>query len=50
MRGFKLGKRSLQELEGVHTDLVVVIKRAIEISVQDFSVHDCIRTLAEQKN
>lgn len=46
---FKLGKRSLQELEGVHSDLVAVVKRAIEITPQDFSVHDGIRTLDEQK-
>ena len=46
---FKLGKRSLKELEGVHTDLVAVVKRAIEVTPQDFSVHDGIRTLEEQK-
>ena len=46
---FKLGKSSLKELEGVHTDLVAVVKRTIELTVQDFSVHDGIRTLEEQK-
>jgi len=46
---FRLGKRSLQELEGVHSDLVAVVKRAIKITPQDFSVHDGIRTLDEQK-
>lgn len=46
---FKLGKGSLKELEGVHNDLVMVVKRAIETTVQDFSVHDGIRTLAEQQ-
>ncbi|UCE90331.1 MAG: M15 family metallopeptidase [Pseudomonadota bacterium] len=46
---FKLGKRSLKELEGVHADLVAVVNRAIEITPQDFSVHDGIRTLEEQK-
>jgi peptidoglycan L-alanyl-D-glutamate endopeptidase CwlK len=49
MSGFKLGNRSLKELEGVHADLVAVVKRAIEITVQDFSVHDGIRTLEDQR-
>jgi len=46
---FKLGTKSLNELVGVHPDLVVVVKRAIELTVQDFAVHDGIRTLEEQK-
>jgi len=50
MSTFKLGENSLKELQGVHQDLVAVVKRAIEITVQDFAVHDGIRTLDEQKN
>lgn len=46
---FNLGEKSLKELNGVHEDLVAVVKRAIELTVQDFSVHDGIRTLEEQK-
>jgi peptidoglycan L-alanyl-D-glutamate endopeptidase CwlK len=49
MSKFVLGKKSLEELEGVHSDLVVVVHRAIELTVQDFSVHDGIRTFEEQK-
>ncbi len=49
MGNFNLSTKSLQELEGVHTDLVAVVKRAIELSVQDFSVHDGNRSLEEQK-
>ncbi|WP_293373740.1 M15 family metallopeptidase [Nevskia sp.] len=49
MATYKLGKRSLSELEGVHPDLVKVVLRAIELTTQDFAVHDGIRTLAEQK-
>ncbi len=45
----KLGKHSLAELNGVHPDLVKVVKKAIEITAQDFTVHDGIRTLAEQR-
>lgn len=46
---YRLGEKSLSELKGVHPDLVSVVKRAIELTVQDFSVHDGIRTLDEQK-
>lgn len=46
---FKLGTRSQNELKGVHGDLVAVVKRALELTVQDFAVHDGTRTLAEQK-
>ena len=49
MPKFILGKKSLSELEGVHPALVAVVKRAIELTVQDFGVHDGIRTLEEQK-
>jgi peptidoglycan L-alanyl-D-glutamate endopeptidase CwlK len=49
MEQFTLGKSSLKELQGVHSDLVKVVKRAIDLTVQDFSVHDGIRTLDEQK-
>lgn len=46
---YQLGAKSLAELEGVHPSLVRVVKRAIEITDQDFSVHDGLRTLAEQR-
>jgi peptidoglycan L-alanyl-D-glutamate endopeptidase CwlK len=49
MSQFELGTQSLKELEGVHPDLVVVVKRAIELTVQDFAVHDGLRTIDEQK-
>lgn len=50
MSTFELGEGSLKELQGVHQDLVAVVKRAIQLSIQDFAVHDGIRTLEEQKN
>ncbi len=46
---FQLGKGSLKELEGVDEALVNVVKRAMELTGQDFSVHDGLRTLAEQQ-
>lgn len=49
MASFKLGVKSKKELVGVHPDLVAVVKRAIELTVQDFTVHDGIRTLAQQR-
>ena len=45
---FALGAKSLAELAGVDPRLVAVVKRAIEISPQDFAVHDGLRTEAEQ--
>ncbi len=45
---YKLGKHSLAELRGVHPDLRAVVERAIEITEQDFTVHDGIRTEDEQ--
>lgn len=47
--GFKLSKRSLNHLGGVHPKLVSVIKRAIEISGQDFGVTEGLRSLDRQK-
>lgn len=46
---FILGKRSLERLQGVHPDLVKVVKRAIEITPVDFSVIEGVRTLDRQK-
>lgn len=46
---FALGAGSRAELSGVHPDLVKVVERAIQISVQDFAVHDGIRTVEEQR-
>lgn len=46
---YVLGRRSRAELEGVHPDLVRVVERAIQVTSQDFSVHDGIRTLDEQR-
>lgn len=46
---FMLGRRSRGELHGVHPDLVFIVERAITITPVDFSVHDGLRTLAEQR-
>ena len=49
MSQFKFGRKSLKELEGVHPDLVAVVHRALQLTEQDFSVHDGLRTSAEQQ-
>ncbi len=47
--GFKLSKRSLDNLKGVHPDLYAVVSRAIELSLVDFCVIEGVRTLEKQK-
>jgi len=44
-----LGDKSRRELAGVHPDLEAVVLRAIEITEQDFAVHDGLRLPEEQK-
>ncbi len=44
-----LGEKSLRELTGVHPKLVEVVKKAIQITTQDFTVYDGLRTEAEQR-
>jgi peptidoglycan L-alanyl-D-glutamate endopeptidase CwlK len=46
---FKLSQRSLDRLEGVHPDLVKVVKRAIELTNVDFGVTCGVRTVEEQE-
>lgn len=47
--GFKFGKASLKELEGVKVELVRLARRALELSTQDFCVYDGLRTTKEQQ-
>ena len=47
--GYKLGKRSLEKLEGVDERMVAVVKHAIGATKQDFSVICGLRTIEEQK-
>jgi peptidoglycan L-alanyl-D-glutamate endopeptidase CwlK len=46
---YSLGARSLQRLEGVHPDLVRVVKRAISLTDLDFTVLEGLRTVERQK-
>jgi peptidoglycan L-alanyl-D-glutamate endopeptidase CwlK len=44
-----LGQRSLARLEGVHPDLVRVVKKAAILSNLDFAVLEGLRTIERQK-
>lgn len=44
-----LGQRSLSRLEGVHPDLVRVVKKAAAMSPLDFTVLEGLRTLERQR-
>ena len=46
---FKLSERSIRKLEGVHPDLVKVVKRAIDITEVDFAVTEGLRTKKRQE-
>ena len=46
---YQLGNKSLQTLEGVHPDLVAVVKLAITLTEQDFSVGEGLRSVERQK-
>lgn len=48
MPKFILGKRSTDNLQGVHPDLVRVVKRALELSEVDFTVIEGLRTKERQ--
>lgn len=49
MSKFRLSKRSLDRLKGVHPDLVKVVHRALQLSTIDFLVLEGVRTLERQK-
>ena len=46
---YSLGLRSLQRMSGVHADLRKVALRAIQITKQDFTVIEGIRSIERQK-
>ncbi len=46
---YALGASSLSKLEGVHPDLVRIVKRAIELTSVDFKVVEGVRTPERQR-
>jgi len=49
MSKYRFGKRSLENLKGVHPDLVKVANTAISLGVMDFSITTGVRTVKEQE-
>lgn len=49
MGNFLLGSNSINAILGVHPDLVRVVKRALELSTQDFVVTEGVRTNKRQR-
>lgn len=45
----KLDTRSITRLQGVHPDLVAIVNRAAEITVQPFIITEGLRTLERQR-
>jgi len=45
---YRLGNKSRSRLRGVHPDLVAVVERAIEITEQDFTVLEGVRSYDRQ--
>ena len=45
---YKLSKKSMGKLKGVHPDLVKVVERAIQITEVDFAVIEGLRSLDRQ--
>lgn len=46
---YALGARSLAKLEGVNPRMVAIVKRAIQLTAQDFVVLEGVRTQARQR-
>ena len=46
---YRLSARSLNNLSGVHPDLVAVVKRAIQLTDVDFTVIEGLRTMERQR-
>ena len=46
---YLLSQRSMQNLSGVHPNLIAVVKRAIQITKQDFTVIEGVRNIERQR-
>jgi len=49
MSDFKLSRRSLERLQGVHPDLVKVVLLAIQLTEVDFGTTEGVRTIEKQR-
>lgn len=46
---FVFSQKSLQRLDGVNPELVEIVKRALQVSTQDFAVIEGLRTVERQR-
>lgn len=49
MSNFKLSRRSLERMQGVHPDLVKVVLLAIQLTEVDFGITEGVRTIEKQR-
>jgi len=49
MSGFEFGSKSVGKLEGVHPDLQKIAYKAIEITSEDFSILEGLRSVERQR-
>ena len=49
MNNFRLSRRSLERMQGVHPDLVKVVLLAIQLTDVDFGVTEGLRTIEKQR-
>ena len=49
MSDFKLSRRSLERMQGVHPDLVKVVLLAIQLTEVDFGITEGVRTIEKQR-
>lgn len=49
MNQFKLSRRSLERMQGVHPDLVKVVLLAIQLTEVDFGITEGVRTIEKQR-
>ena len=49
MNNFRLSRRSLERMQGVHPDLVKVVLLAIQLTEVDFGVTEGLRTIEKQR-
>lgn len=49
MTDFKFSQRSLNNLSGVHPDMVRVVKRAMSMQIMDFTVIEGVRSIERQR-
>ena len=49
MNNFRLSRRSLERMQGVHPDLVKVVMLAIQLTEVDFGITEGLRTIEKQR-